>query len=192
MRNPGSDHPDDFGLVSDYLESHSEAAFRVVYRRHTPALFGVALRLLDGDRTEAEEVVQETWLCAAQKLMAFRWESSLATWLTAIAINFARNRYRGRRVRDERELAEVTEVPAPAPVERTIAVVDLERAVNRLPDGYREVVVLHDVYGYTHDEIGDILGIAAGTSKSQLSRARSTLRRWLSPGGDENRERQTS
>ena len=163
-----------------------------MYRRYTPAVYGVVLRLLGGDELEAEDVVQEAWLCAVDKLHTFRWESSFATWLTAIAINFARNRYRDRRRQQEREVAEMTEMPAPPRLERTIDVMDMERAVSRLPDNYREIVLLHDVYGYSHDEIANILGIASGTSRSQLSRARGTLRRWLTQTGDEDHERQTS
>lgn len=192
MNASGSDRHADRALVAGFLDSRSEAAFQALYRRYTPVLYGVVLRVLGGDTAETEEVLQDTWICVAEKLAGFRWESSLGTWLTAIALNFARNRYRGRRRRNEQDLAMVTELPGPPPIERVVDAIDMQRAVTSLAEGYREVVILHDVYGYTHDEIAEILGIAPGTSKSQLARARCALRRLLTETGDEKNERRTS
>jgi RNA polymerase sigma-70 factor (ECF subfamily) len=157
-----------------------ELAFRLLYRRHTPRLFQLAVRLVGGDTTEAEDVVQDTWIKATEKLDTFRWEAAFGTWLGAISINLAREaaRRHGRR----REIAwdEHAEPPAVAPLER-LEPVDLERAIAALPDGYRTVLVLHDVEGFTHEEIAAQLGVAAGTTKSQLFWARRAVRALLAP-----------
>lgn len=182
---------DDRRLARAYLRRRDEAAFRALYQRHTPVLFAVVLRLLQGSQADSEEVIQETWIRAGEKLDAFRWESALQTWLVSIAVNCARNRIRQRVTRSAAELGEVSELPAASPIERDIDPIDMERAIDALPDGYRQVLVLHDVHGHTHDEVAEMLGIAQGTSKSQLARARSSLRRWLNRSGDYNDARRS-
>lgn len=191
MNEPIQMHIDDRRLVAEYLADRSQRAFRVLYRAHTTALYAMALRLLGGSVADAEDVVQETWLVATQSLATFRWQSTLRTWLTGIAINRARNRYRRQAAEEARSGGDVTEIQVAQPLERVVEAIELEQAMERLPAGYREVLVLHDVQGHTHDEIAEILGIAPGTSKSQLSRARSTMRRWLGETG-ENHERRSS
>jgi RNA polymerase sigma-70 factor (ECF subfamily) len=191
MRHTSEDAFADHELVHRFLATRSEGAFRALYRRHTAAMHAVAKRLLGGNEADAEDVIQEAWVRAARSLPGFRWRSTLRVWLTGIAVNCARNRYR-RRSAEAVSSSRVTELPAPAHLEGAIDRVALERAVERLPDGYREVLVLHDVYGYTHDEIGEMLGIESGTSKSQLSRARNALRRWLTDTGEEGHERRSS
>ena len=137
-----------------------------LYRAHTPVMYAVAVRLLD-DRTAADDVVQDAWMRAIARLDAFRWESALRTWLCGFVVNGCRERWRG---------------PEWIPVEDTAAAatgeprIDLERAVAALPPGARAVLLLHDLYGYTHAEIASLLGVEPGTSKSQLSRARAALR----------------
>lgn len=155
-----------------------EAAFRALYRRHTPRLFQVVLRLMGGSEHDAEDVVQETWIRATQRLGDFRWEAAFGTWLTGIGLNVARGilRRRGRWEGDAEEAPEAWR-PPPAHGER----IDLERALALLPAGYRTVLVLHDVEGFTHDEIAAMLGVVPGTSKSQLSNARRAMRRLLEP-----------
>ena len=172
---------DDARLVNRFVARRDEQAFRALYRAHTPAMLGVVWRYLDGSRAEAEDVVQEAWIRASEKFAAFRWESSLRTWLVGIAINCARNTMRKRSAAHV-QLADVMEIPAP-PALVDIAVVDMQKAVAELPEGYREVLLLHDVFGYTHDEIARMLGVESGTSKSQLHRARSSVRRWLQQKG---------
>ncbi len=160
-----------------------EASFRELYRRHTPRLYQLALRLAGGAEADAQDLVQEAWIKAVERLGGFRWESAFGTWLHAIGVNVARELARKRGRRNEVDLAETTEPPAVAPLDR-VDVVDLEEAIAALPDGYRTVLVLHDVEGYTHEEIGELLGVAAGTTKSQLFRARRTVRaRLASKGG---------
>jgi RNA polymerase sigma-70 factor (ECF subfamily) len=170
---------EDRALADAVVRIRDEAAFRTLYRRHTPALYRLALRLGGGDGPWAEELVQRTWIRAVEGLGSFAWRSTLSSWLGGIAINCARELWRDSRTRSETGLLdEVTAPRALAAEER----VDLERAIERLPAGYREVFVLHDVEGYTHAEIGGLLGIEPGTSKSQLSRARQRLRTALAPG----------
>ena len=167
----------DESLVAEFLSRRDEEAFRALYRRHSPRLWLVILRLLGGRDAEAQDALQDTWIRAAARLPEFRWEARLSTWLTGIAVNRCREAWRGdRRAPRETELAEEPRAEAAAS-ER----LDLERAVRALPDGFRAVLVLHDVEGYTHDEIARLLAIDAGTSKSQLSRARARLRETLGP-----------
>lgn len=153
-----------------------EEAFRALYRRHTPYLYQFVLRLLDGREAEAEDVIQDTWLRAVAALSGFRWESALRTWLTGIALNRAREilRKRGRWPG-----ALPNTVPDPGPPPRVPDRIDLERAISALPPGYRAVLVLHDVEGFTHREISERLEIAVGTSRSQLHHARRAVRQAL-------------
>jgi RNA polymerase sigma factor (sigma-70 family) len=172
----------DAELVAAVRDRGDEAAFRALYRRHTPRLHQLVLRLVGGGEHDAEDVVQETWVRAASSLDRFRWESAFGTWLTGIGLNQARDflRRRGRRpVCDgdpELMLAQIRTAAAPV-AER----IDLERALTLLPDGYRTVFVLHDVEGYAHAEIAAQLEISEGTSKSQLFHARRALRVLLEP-----------
>ncbi len=172
--------PSDRELVAAVLNQGDERAFRVLYRRYTPRLYRVALRLTEDRGGVAEDVVHDTWLRAAAKFGSFEWRSSLATWLTGFLINRVRELQREW----AREGGSVTGLPdaesRPVHLDERL---DLREAIAALPPGYRAAVVLHDVEGYTHDDIATLLGIDAGTSKSQLSRARQSLRRWLEPDG---------
>ena len=170
---------DDRALVSRFLTRRDEAAFRALYRRHTPFLYRFLLRWTGGRAAEAEEGLQETWIRAVEGLADFAWRSSLKTWLAGIAIRWSRER--ARRLGREAHAPE-SEVAAAAPITSEIDRIDLERAVAALPAGYREALVLHDVEGYTHEETAQLLGVEPGTSKSQLSRARRTLRAFLTGG----------
>ncbi|HEV8409014.1 MAG TPA: RNA polymerase sigma factor [Gemmatimonadaceae bacterium] len=152
-----------------------ENAFRTLYREHTPALYALALRLTGSDQHEAEDLVQETWVRATRKMSAFRGESALRTWLCGVLVNVRRER-----MRSAWRTVEMLDIePASPPADD--AAVDLERAIAALPDGARDIFVLHDVYGYMHREIAEMLGVVEGTSKSQLARARTLLRKSLNP-----------
>jgi RNA polymerase sigma-70 factor (ECF subfamily) len=143
------------------------------------------LRLCAGNQREAEEVVQDAWVAAAGALERFRWQSSLRTWLTGIALNCYR-----QMVRSPLRLSggdELLDHPAAESASAGAGRVDLERAVGALSERYRTVLVLHDIEGYTHEEIGNMLDIDTGTSKSQLFRARRRLRELLEPTGKEAR-----
>ncbi|HEU0055066.1 MAG TPA: RNA polymerase sigma factor [Longimicrobium sp.] len=169
----------DQALAEAVLLSGDERAFRELYGRHTPRLFQFVLRVMGGAEHDAEDVVQETWIRATEKLGQFRWEAAFGTWLTGIGLNVARGllRRRGRWVELDGGAVDEPWRPPPADGER----IDLERAIALLPTGYRTVLVLHDVEGYKHDEIGDLLGISPGTSKSQLFNARRAIRQLLEP-----------
>ena len=164
----------DAELIDAYARDQSEAPFVVLYDRHAPAMYALARRLLGDRDRDAADVLQESWLRAIPKLGTFRYEASLRTWLCGFVVNCCRERFRA-------VLFEPIDVaPSLPPAEPDV---DLERALRALPDGYRAVIVLHDIEGYTHREIAGVLGIEEGTSKSQLSRARSVLRHRLSMRG---------
>ena len=139
----------DRALAERVLWDGDETAFRVLYRRHTASVYQFALRFLGGNEHDAEDVVQETWIRAMEKLGGFRWKSALRTWLTGIALNHCRSRFR-RRDRQWLEVKETDWVTRESSVHHRL---DLEQAVATLPPGYRAVLVLHDVEGFTHEEL---------------------------------------
>lgn len=166
----------DRALVKRFLRAGDEAAFRELYRRHAPALYMLALRLVGGSEADAQDAVQETWIRACKMMSAFEWRSSLRTWLSGILVNRSREMMRERGRRNEEELPDGLPTLISTREGRAI---DLEQAIARLPAGYRQVLVLHDVDGYTHEEISRLLEINAGTSKSQLYHARKAMRMML-------------
>lgn len=175
------EEPADRELADRVLTRGDEAAFRLLYRRHSPAVFALVVRMLGESGPDAEDVLQDAWLRAVRALPEFRWESSLRTWVTGIALNRAREILRRRKRRRDDTPLEEAPTPWTGPHEPGTRL-DLEEAIGALPDGYRTVLLLHDLEGYTHPEIGERLDIAVGTSRSQLFHARRALRRLL---GDE-------
>ncbi len=170
--------PDDERLVERFLARRDESAFRSLYRAHGPYLWGLALRLSGGDASAAEELVQETWARSLVRLESFGGRSALRTWLAGILVNCWRESRRALRwtaagSADAAPSAERSLPPASA------LAVDVERALAALPDGLRAVLLLFDLEGYTHPEIGERLGIPVGTSKRRLFDARRLLRRRL-------------
>ena len=174
----------DLALVEQCRANHP-GAFETVYRAHAPRLFGLACRLVG--RGDAEDLLQEVFLTAHRKMTSYRGESSLGTWLFRIATNQCLDHLRSKRARFA-SLTDELDADPPAPdagVGAVIGVVDrldLERALETLPVGCRTVFVLHDVEGCEHREIAQMLGIADGTSKSQLHKARMRLRAALVAG----------
>ena len=160
---------EDVRLVATFLEQSSERAFREIYRRHTPFLLALSRRML-GEERAVEDVVQEAWIRAARLLPRFRWASSLRTWLAGIVVNCCREERRSWIARSE-----VAPAPARLTAPDRVQHIDLERAIVALPAELREVIVLHELAGFTHQEIGEQLGIAPGTSKSRLHHARREL-----------------
>jgi RNA polymerase sigma-70 factor (ECF subfamily) len=172
----------DADLVAAVCRDGEERAFRELYRRHTPRLCRLALRLLGGDAHAAEDAVQETWVRAVRGLSHFRGDAALSTWLHSIGLHVTQDALRRRRRGREDAWDDSFDPPvAPPPVGERI---DLERAIALLPDGYRTALVLHDVEGMTHEDIAAQLGVTAGTSKSQLHRARRALRGLLAPAAE--------
>jgi RNA polymerase sigma-70 factor (ECF subfamily) len=152
--------------------------FEQLYRQHAPRLYALASRI-SGSPTEGEDLLQEIFVQAFRKLDGFRGEAAVGTWLYRLAVNYCLDYVRSRRGK----MAKLTTAldvehghePAARPA-TTAERLDLERAIRRLPDGCREVFVLHDVEGFNHQEISAMLGIAEGTSKSQVFKARQKLR----------------
>lgn len=157
-------------------------AQRALYDAHVDRVYRLAFRLA-GDDDLARDFTQETFIRAFQRLKDFRGESALSTWLHTIATTVSLNGL--RRVRRIGARETVIEDAESLGSERREADPDLRdalrAAIDRLPEGYRTVFVMHDVEGFTHEEIGTALGIQAGTSKAQLFRARGRLREMLAP-----------
>jgi RNA polymerase sigma-70 factor (ECF subfamily) len=153
-------------------------AFERLYRGHVGRVHGLACRMMGRD--EAHDVTQEVFVRAWSKLRTFRGESAFGTWLHRVAVNVILTKRSAVRVEQGRlahDEAIFDVLPAkPAGREHRV---DMERAVRKLPEGAREIFVLHDVEGYKHHEIAELLGISIGTSKAQLHRARMLLRKHL-------------
>jgi len=152
------------------------AAERALYDAHVDRVYRLAYRLA-GDDELARDFTQETFIRAFERLHTFRGDAALSTWLHAIATSVALNGLRKiKRFRRDTDLEEAHVVTGGARQAEPDLKVRLERAVDALPLGYRTVFVMHDVEGYTHEEIGAVLGIPAGTSKARLFDARAKLR----------------
>ena len=153
-------------------------AFEQLYRRHHRRVHGVIVRLVGQASGRAEDLTQEAFVRAWQALPAFRFESAISTWLHRLAVNTALMELRSRRSRpwqDDDEDA-LDSIATPDTAGRAVLGRDLERAVASLPPRARAVLVLHDVEGWKHEEIAGELGMAVGSSKAQLHRARGLLR----------------
>jgi RNA polymerase sigma factor (sigma-70 family) len=161
----------------DLAKSGDAAAFERIYRRHCARIHTLCARMLTP--AEADDSTQEVFIRAWRKLDLFRGESAFGTWLHRLAINLLLARRQAQSSYRDRFGGDADDVQLAGRRDRADLRVDFEAALRRLPAGAREVFVLHDVEGYTHDEIGGMLGINAGTSKSQLHRARMTLRQFL-------------
>jgi RNA polymerase sigma-70 factor (ECF subfamily) len=175
--------PPDFELAKKAAAGDGKA-FEELYRRHYRRVYALTLRMM-GNPTEAEDMTQEVFLQLFNKIGMFRGESAFTTWLHRMTVNqvlmhFRKKSTRSELLTDEGEtpvqIVKGTENPSTAPV---IDRIGLENALKQLPNGYRTVFVLHDVEGYEHYEIAEMLGIAEGTSKSQLHKARLKLRQLI-------------
>lgn len=155
------------------------AAFRRLYEQHVGRVYALCLRLT-GDGDEAEDRTQEAFVRAWQKLGSYRGESAFSTWLHRLTVNVVLTEQRSSSRRERRAIVAGEGAPRVTPAPRAGLRMDLERAIAALPPGARAVFVLYDVEGYGHEEIAEMTGIAAGTSKAQLHRARRLLREALS------------
>ncbi len=158
------------------------AAFEELYRLNVGRVYALCLRM-SGNPTLAEELVQESFVRAWQKLGSFRGSSAFSTWLHRVTVNVVLGHQRSTDRREARISVHFEDsVPdQTARVAHPGQTVDLERAISGLPDGARTVFILHDVEGFRHREISGLIGVAVGTSKAQLHRARKLLRKALSP-----------
>lgn len=170
------------GQEADWIERAKRAdtaAFEQLYRRHVDRVYGLCLRMT-GNVAEAEDCTQEAFIQAWKKLDKFRGDSAFGTWMHRVAVNTVLGRMRKlRREQDRFRTTDAAEPESPATVADTGELRDLSRAVDSLPEGARHVFVLYAVYGYSHDEAASMLGIAPGTSKAQLHRARRLLAQQL-------------
>jgi RNA polymerase sigma-70 factor (ECF subfamily) len=170
---------DDKELIGRVLAGDPRAE-RELYDAHVDRVFRLVYRMA-GDMDRAQDYTQETFIRAFARLAEFRGEAALSTWLGSIAISIALNGLRKTRRLREREVG-LEDAPQLGKAE-VHAEPDLKsrlaHAIERLPDGYRAVFVMHDVEGYTHEEIASSLGVHPGTSKAQLFRARARLREAL-------------
>jgi RNA polymerase sigma-70 factor (ECF subfamily) len=156
-------------------------AFEEVYRQHAGRLYSLAVRML-GNPADAEDLLQEIFLSAHRKLESFRGDSALGTWLYRLAMNQILDYVRSRAARAGQltdgldDATVLADASGHRLADRAIDRIDLERALAELPEGCRAAFVLHDVEGLEHREVSDVLGIAEGTSKSQVHKARLRLR----------------
>lgn len=154
-----------------------ERAFGRLYRRHVPRIHSLARRMMGPD--EADALTQRVFVRAWRKLDQFRGDAAFGTWLYQVALSVILSRRRTLGRRREREAGSKPLRYMKGRRSRPDLAVDLESAVQELPEGAREVFVLHDVEGYRHREVAEMLGVTEGTSKSQLHRARMLLREQL-------------
>src|ERR1044071_1230044 len=177
------------GRASDFALAQRAAAgdmqaFEELFRQHRRLAYGLCLRMTQ-DVAEAEDVTQEVFVLLFRKIGGFRGEASFTTWLHRLTVNQVLMRFRKNKSRredaleDENLQAHDSVRPASPKASQMIDRITLESAVAKLPPGYRAAFILHDVEGYEHEEVARILGCAVGTSKSQLHKARTKLRKLL-------------
>ena len=160
-------------------QAGDRAAFRELYEEHVGRVYALCLRMT-GEPEEAMERTQDAFVRAWRSLGSFRGDAAFGTWLHRLAVNVVLGERRSTGRRERRVSAATADDRRVEPAPRAGLGVDLERAIAGLPAGARRVFVLYDVEGYGHREIAAMTGIAAGTSKAQLHRARRLLREALS------------
>jgi RNA polymerase sigma-70 factor (ECF subfamily) len=178
--NPTSGPPRENAELSEVRRAASGdgRAFQRLYQTHVARIHSLCRRMMGSG--EADELTQDIFTRAWEKLGTYRGEAAFGTWLYRLALNLlierraALTKHRKRHLPDE-EIFEVL----PGRADPADSRIDFEAAIQLLPDGAREILVLHDVEGYKHEEIAGLLGINSGTSKSQLHRARMALRGYL-------------
>lgn len=185
--------------VSDLILAQRSAggdmkAFEQLYERHSRRVYSLCLRMT-ANTAEAEDLAQEAFIQLFRKIGSFRGDSAFTTWLHRLTVNQVLMHFRKKGVRMEHttddgetpvQVVSGTEDPLKMPVVDRIA---LDKAIKRLPPGYRTVFVLHDVEGHEHEEISRLLGCSVGTSKSQLHKARMKLRTLLTTGNSRRKRR---
>jgi len=177
------------GRASDFALAQRAAAgdmqaFEELFRQHRRLVYGLCLRMTQ-DVAEAEDVTQEVFVLLFRKIGGFRGEANFTTWLHRLTVNQVLMRFRKNKSRREDALEDEnlrpheSVRPASPKASQMIDRITLESAIAKLPPGYRAAFILHDVEGYEHEEVARIMGCAVGTSKSQLHKARTKLRKLL-------------
>ncbi len=181
MERQFADTDSDAALLVRRAQNDDRAAFDSLYGQHVGRVYAVCLRM-SASRSEAERLTQDVFVRAWQRLKSFRGDSAFGSWLYRLAVNVVLEDSRSNRRRDahiavlpEPEMFESLHGSSPGNDDR----MDLERAIASLPPGARQVLVLHDVEGYKHEEIARMTGTAVGTVKAQLHRARRLMRERL-------------
>jgi RNA polymerase sigma-70 factor (ECF subfamily) len=175
--------------------------FERLYKLHSRRVYALCLRMMKGNASEAEDLTQEAFLHLFRKIGTFRAESAFSTWLHRVTFNIVLMRLRKKTVAEMMSLEETNDPgeekdlllkevgSADVRLSGLVDRVNLQRAVNQLPLGYRSIFLLHDVKGYEHNEIASMLGCSIGNSKSQLHKARVVLRQLLLRGKRNDRRR---
>jgi len=180
--NPGDDrHAVSQDIQDARLAARGDVeAFERLYRRHVARIHSLVSRMLEPD--QADEVTQDVFVRAWRKLGTFRGESAFGTWLHRVAVNLVLGRRKKLGIRRERYHHDGESVleRSPGRTERPGIAVEFEAGLRRLPERAREVFLLHDVEGYKHREIAELLGVTTGTTKAQLHRARMLMREYVS------------
>jgi RNA polymerase sigma-70 factor, ECF subfamily len=173
----------DFGLTQA-ASGGDMAAFEELYQRHHRRVYSICLRMLQ-NAAEAEDLTQDVFIQLYRKVGSFRGDSAFTTWLHRLTVNQVLMHFRKRNVKFEKtteegetpvQIVPGTESPFKMPIVDKIAI---DTAIEQLPEGYKNVFVLHDVEGFEHEEVARILGCSVGTSKSQLHKARLKMRKLL-------------
>lgn len=189
LQDSAPSHADEDQTLVRAAGNGDARAFETLYRKHSRRVYGVVWRLAGGNAARAEDLVQEAFIRAWQALPQFRFQSTFSTWLHRLAVNTALMELRSRRggldlETDDSALA--WQSSGDSAGQRTRERLDLERVIATLPERARAVLVLYDIEGWKHEEIAEELGMAVGSSKAQLHRARGLLRTRL--GEDHDRE----
>jgi RNA polymerase sigma-70 factor (ECF subfamily) len=174
----------DDALIDAVVKCRSESAARQLVDRHSPRLLAIVSRILAADVAAAEDVLQQSWVKGIEALPRFRRTARFSTWMTRIAVRAAIDHLRCRQWVEDVD-TDAADVDLAAPPDDIDGRLDAEQLIMRLPAGCRAVLVLHDIEGFTHEEIAASLGIAAGTSKAHLFRARRLLRAWHTRGTEQ-------
>ncbi|MDH4072683.1 MAG: RNA polymerase sigma factor [Gammaproteobacteria bacterium] len=179
---PAADGAADQAAWVERARRRDTGAFEKLYRANADRVYGLCLRMT-GNTAEAEDCAQEAFIQAWNKLAGFRGDAAFGTWIHKVAVNVVLGRMRSAR-REQDRIRAVSDLAPPVGMTADDAELrELEQAINELPSGARHVFVLHAVYGYSHGETGEMLGIAEGTSKAQLNRARRLLAQQLDTDG---------
>jgi RNA polymerase sigma-70 factor (ECF subfamily) len=169
------------------LREGDVAAYEELYRQHASRLYNLAYRMM-GQAADAEDLLQEAFLQVFRRIDTFKGDSALGTWLYRLTMNLCLDRLRSKAGKSDRQTTSVEDVRAwrladRGPIDGSVKRIDLERAIALLPDACRAAFLLHDVEGFEHGEVGRMLGISDGTSKSQVHKARLRIRAYLLGGG---------